>query len=567
MGRSPPDLVPMPSAVRFASAVGLLLACAGSPTAQVDLQNRYLADPDAAVGLADTVATLWLGAVDDATGAFVTDVSREGVPTGSDRFMLTQSQNAYGMVRAFQLTGDTTYLGAARRALDYMTETHWDAGAGGWLDRGAGKAAFTHHFALIGLSSMVEATHDADAWEWLLRAYAVNDVNLWDDREAYLGYFESANDDWSNARGKAFSSTIDAITSHALALDLLSEDPAYRQRLLHLADNAVDHFVGSMDARSFGITESFSSEWAAPSRDTFAFTGHFLKVAWCLARIYQREPDPRYLAAVERVMDDVLAQRPAYDAMMGQWWEYEDAFSAGVTAYHLTGEEAYLRYADERLETLFDDFWDPVYGGFYHTVGDRRKGSYYKTSYHPMEMAYSLYLYGNLFLHDRPVRLYYQIEPSDAARQIALTPLAVPDDALRIAAVTLDGAPFSAFDPDSRTLTLAAGEGGLFRVTFEGVGGDVAGEATPAPAFALAQNRPNPTAMSTTVSYVLDRPGHVVVEVFNTLGERVAVLVDERQSAGEHRVAVATDGLAAGVYVYRLSVDGASASRRMVVAR
>ena len=557
----------MPSALRFASAVGLLLACATPPAAQVELQNRYLVDPDTAVGLADTVATLWLGAVDDATGAFVTDVSREGVPTGSDRFMLTQSQNAYGMVRAFQLTGDVAYLDAAQGALDYMTATHWDADHGGWDDRGAGKAAFTHHFALIGLSAMVEATQDADAWEWLLRAYAANDANLWDDREAYLGYFESANDDWSNARGKAFSSTIDAITSHALTLDLLSDDPAYRQRLLHLADNAVDHFVGSMDGRSFGFTESFSSEWAPPSRDTFAFTGHFLKVAWCLARIYQLEPDPRYLAAVERVMDDVLAQRTAYDAMMGQWWEYEDAFSAGVTAYHLTGEEAYLRYADERLDTLFDTLWDPVYGGFYHTVGDRRKGSYYKTSYHPLEMAYSLYLYGTLFLHDQPASLYYRFEPSDAPREVSLTPLAVPDDGLRIAAVTLDEQAFTAFDPDSRTLSLAAGEGGVFRVTFEGTGGGVSREAAPEPAFSLGPNRPNPLSASTTIGYTLDRAGHVVLEMFDVLGERVAVVLDERQSAGAHDVSVAAGRLAAGVYVYRLSVDGASESRRMVVVR
>jgi len=53
--------------------------------------------------------------------------------------------------------------------------------------------------------------------------------------------------------------------------------------------------------------------------------------------------------------------------------------------------------------------------------------------------------------------------------------------------------------------------------------------------------------------------------VFNTLGQRVAVLVDGAQlSSGSHQVAFDATGLSSGIYLYRLSkTDGQSVVRTM----
>ena len=88
--------------------------------------------------------------------------------------------------------------------------------------------------------------------------------------------------------------------------------------------------------------------------------------------------------------------------------------------------------------------------------------------------------------------------------------------------------------------------------------------------FALGQNYPNPFNPSTIIPYQLPAAGHVRLEVFNLLGQRLATLVDGERSAGVHTAQWdATDAagraVGAGVYIYRLSSGGQTVSRRMVL--
>ena len=88
--------------------------------------------------------------------------------------------------------------------------------------------------------------------------------------------------------------------------------------------------------------------------------------------------------------------------------------------------------------------------------------------------------------------------------------------------------------------------------------------------FALGQNYPNPFNPSTVIPYQLLSSGHVRLEVFNLLGQRLATLVDAERSAGMHTAQWdATDAagraVGTGVYIYRLSSGGVSVSRRMVL--
>ena len=73
-----------------------------------------------------------------------------------------------------------------------------------------------------------------------------------------------------------------------------------------------------------------------------------------------------------------------------------------------------------------------------------------------------------------------------------------------------------------------------------------------APAFSLEQNYPNPFNPVTTIRYSLASTVPVQLTVYDILGKRVAVVLNERQEAGEHRVTFNGRGLASGVYFYRL---------------
>ena len=88
--------------------------------------------------------------------------------------------------------------------------------------------------------------------------------------------------------------------------------------------------------------------------------------------------------------------------------------------------------------------------------------------------------------------------------------------------------------------------------------------------FELGANYPNPFNPSTMIPYQLPTAMQVRLEVFNLLGQRVAILVDGEQPAGFHTARWdATDeagqAVGAGVYLYRLSGDGVQATQSMLL--
>jgi hypothetical protein len=85
--------------------------------------------------------------------------------------------------------------------------------------------------------------------------------------------------------------------------------------------------------------------------------------------------------------------------------------------------------------------------------------------------------------------------------------------------------------------------------------------------YALEQNFPNPFNPSSTIQYDLPGRTHVKLEVFNLLGERVLILVDQLRESGRHAVVFDAGDLASGVYVYRLSAGGSNVARKLVLLR
>jgi len=85
--------------------------------------------------------------------------------------------------------------------------------------------------------------------------------------------------------------------------------------------------------------------------------------------------------------------------------------------------------------------------------------------------------------------------------------------------------------------------------------------------FSLAQNYPNPFNARTTIGYNLDEPSYVRVEVYNLLGQRVATLVDEYQSAGSYQVNWNAENEASGVYLYAIQAGQQLETKRMLLLK
>jgi photosystem II stability/assembly factor-like uncharacterized protein len=110
---------------------------------------------------------------------------------------------------------------------------------------------------------------------------------------------------------------------------------------------------------------------------------------------------------------------------------------------------------------------------------------------------------------------------------------------------------------------------GTFRYS-DGIGVDVAsgaaGKEFPTE-FSLSQSYPNPFNPSTNIRYGLPQKAVVRLDVFSTLGQRVATLVNEQEDAGYHDVAFNAGRLASGTYFYTITAGDYHASKKLLLLK
>ena len=578
---------------------------------QYSVRCQYLNDPSLAIGYVDSCAKFWLTSYDATLGGFYTNVNRNGTvatSNGTQKNMMTQSRNAYGMTRAFMLTGNEAYLTKAAQALNFMYQHAWDNTYGGWnweLDKNGkptgtteNKTAFYEHYALLGITAYFETTQDTAHWNWLMKGYQSNEQNLWDSRPQYFGYYDTAAYNWSNKRAKSFNGTVDAITTHLLHLYLLTHSDVYKQRILQVADNMLNRLSTSMSSQKIGFAEGYTSDWVIDNSQTMTIMGHVLKTAWCFARVYQIVPDTIYLNTAKKLFAHVIQK--GYDAQYGgpykdfdrttgsmlmwgiadtakAWWQMEQAVTAGLLLYEITKDDSYLKVADETLDFFMTYFVDHTYGdvyenrarnGAYITAWGDTKGGSGKAAYHSIELGYYTYLYGNLFYKHQPASLYYYFNATSGDRQIALSPLTGGTLSYQIKSVTLNDNVYANFNPAERLLTIPAGIGGKFKVTYDKSATSSAdNESQIIHDFSLAQNFPNPFNPTTKIKFQLPVGSAVSLKVYDILGNEVATLVDEFVHAGNYEKVFHATGLSSGIYVYRLIAGKVQIAKKLIIMK
>lgn len=565
--------------------------------------SPYLLNPELAIGYTDSCANFWLQTWDSSIGGFFTNIDKFGnviTGWGTNKNMLTQSRNAYGLTRAYMLTGDTTYLSYAKNALDWMYEHAWDETHGGWIQElningvpinpTANKTAFYQHYALLGIAAYYEATGDTTAWNWLIRGYQHLENYYWDDRPAYLGYYDQTNYTNTTAWNKSFNATVDAITTHLLYLYLMTEEEIYKERLLEIAEEIKIRLVASMPQQTIGFVEKFDSDWNLDSTETMTIMGHVLKAGWCLARVNQLFPDTSYISSAEYLINDVWQNGydhdyggpyKDFDRITGEmllwglqdsakaWWQMEQAIVAGLQMYSITKENSYIQMADETINFYMRYFVDHQYGEVYENrkrrgglAWNEAKGNSGKSGYHSIETGYYTYLYGKLLFTEKSATLNYNIYPLPTDREIKLTPIAIREEGLVISQVLLNGQSYSNYSNITRVLNIPAGIGGHFEVTFEPIFVNIAHENNTPEGFDLMQNYPNPFNPSTTLSFVIGHSSFVSLKVYDILGNEVATLVNEEKPAGRYEVEFNSHSglsgireLPSGVYFYQLKAS------------
>lgn len=85
--------------------------------------------------------------------------------------------------------------------------------------------------------------------------------------------------------------------------------------------------------------------------------------------------------------------------------------------------------------------------------------------------------------------------------------------------------------------------------------------------FKLSQNYPNPFNPSTNIRFTVDKATDVRLEVFNTIGERIATLVNGKVDAGETIVSFDGSNHSSGVYFYKLAAGKTVETRKMILVK
>ncbi|PID27142.1 MAG: hypothetical protein CR982_06735 [Candidatus Cloacimonadota bacterium] len=104
-------------------------------------------------------------------------------------------------------------------------------------------------------------------------------------------------------------------------------------------------------------------------------------------------------------------------------------------------------------------------------------------------------------------------------------------------------------------------------ISLESEGGVGISESNEINNFSLFQNYPNPFNPTTTINYSLNSTSQVSLAVFNARGEKVSDLVNGRESKGNHSVFFDGSNLNSGIYFYKLTVNGVSVTKKMVLTK
>ena len=86
--------------------------------------------------------------------------------------------------------------------------------------------------------------------------------------------------------------------------------------------------------------------------------------------------------------------------------------------------------------------------------------------------------------------------------------------------------------------------------------------------YALEQNYPNPFNPSTVIEFSLpENVGNVKLSIYNTLGEKVAELVNTSLTAGKYQYQWNAQNVATGMYIYELRTDKFVSVKKMLLLK
>lgn len=85
--------------------------------------------------------------------------------------------------------------------------------------------------------------------------------------------------------------------------------------------------------------------------------------------------------------------------------------------------------------------------------------------------------------------------------------------------------------------------------------------------YALQQNYPNPFNPSTIFKYSVKSKGFIEISIYDILGRKIETIINKEQNPGTYTVQFDAASLSSGVYFYKLTAEGFSETKKMMLTK
>ncbi len=85
--------------------------------------------------------------------------------------------------------------------------------------------------------------------------------------------------------------------------------------------------------------------------------------------------------------------------------------------------------------------------------------------------------------------------------------------------------------------------------------------------YCLEDNFPNPFNPSTTIKYELSKESHVLITIYNSLGEKVTEVVNNKMNEGKYQVNFDASNLSSGMYFYSIVAGEFRSTKKMILMK
>jgi mannobiose 2-epimerase len=422
---------------------------------------------------------------DTAYGAFHAFLDRKWQPyKGHEKYPGMISRHVFSYSVGYLLTGEKHYLRQASRSVDYLIKHGWDRRHGGWyntLNRqgeviDSTKDGFLQPYAIAGLTMYYFVTRDSGILQYIKQSNRIMEDHAWDPQ--YGGYYRSLNRDLTLRNGdKDFSPQLAPVSGYLIYLYLATRDEAYLEQMERIMKLVGDKMSPPDQP---WILERFDRKWHytySPRKDSTELnTGHNAEVVWMWLRLYHLTHKEKYLSKAMRLQQPLYQHafesrkgfwyhrigldNPSLHSATSPWWIQAYGNMLSLYLYQETGQDQFLKAFRRGAAFWNRHFIDDQYGGAFLSVsldGSIDKGAKAvrsKTSYHSLEHALLNYLCSNLWVHEKPVRLYFSLAVAEGNDKLYPLPLETDDHVIR--QVKINGQPWEDYDASEGFVRLPA---------------------------------------------------------------------------------------------------------------